>query len=37
MIDIFALVVIHALLVLAAWQLVQRDDLDREDQAGTDA
>jgi hypothetical protein len=28
MIDIFALVVTHAVLALALWRLVQRDDLD---------
>ena len=30
MIDNFALVVTHALLALALWRLVQRDDLDSD-------
>lgn len=30
MIDNFALVITHAVLALALWRLVQRDDLDRD-------
>ncbi len=30
MIDNFALVITHALLALALWRLVQRDDLDAD-------
>lgn len=30
MVDYFALAVTHALLALAAWRLLRRDDLDRE-------
>lgn len=30
MIDNFALVVTHAVLALALWRLVRRDDLDRD-------
>lgn len=30
MIDLFALALTHGLLLLAAWRLVQRPDLDRE-------
>jgi len=30
MVDIFALSTAHALLVLAAWRLMARDDLDSE-------
>jgi len=31
MVDIFALGITHLLLALAAWRLLLRDDLDRED------
>jgi hypothetical protein len=31
MIDLFALAVSHGLMMLAAWRLLSRDDLDRED------
>ena len=34
MIDNFALVVTHAVLALALWRLVQRDDLDADPPAG---
>lgn len=34
MVDIFALGLTHALLALAAWRLVQRDDLDRDPAPG---
>ena len=30
MVDIFALSVPHAMLLIAIWRLLQRDDLDRE-------
>jgi hypothetical protein len=30
MIDLFALAVSHGLMILAAWRLLSRDDLDRE-------
>jgi hypothetical protein len=30
MIDLFALAVSHGLMLLAAWRLLSRDDLDRE-------
>jgi hypothetical protein len=30
MVDIFALSIVHGLLVLAAWRLMARDDLDAE-------
>jgi hypothetical protein len=33
MVDYFALALSHGLLVLAAWQLLQRDDLDVDPQA----
>jgi hypothetical protein len=35
MIDLFALAVSHGLMMLAAWRLLSRDDLDREDPAAT--
>jgi hypothetical protein len=31
MVDYFAIGLTHALIALAAWRLMQRDDLDRED------
>ena len=34
MIDLFALVLIHALLALAAWRLVRRNDLDAQPESG---
>ena len=30
MVDLFALVLTHGLLALAAWRLIQRADLDRD-------
>jgi hypothetical protein len=33
MIDTFSLALTHGLLLLAAWRLLQRPDLDREDGA----
>lgn len=33
MIDYFALALTHGLLALAAWRILQRDDLDHEDPA----
>jgi hypothetical protein len=30
MVDLFALALTHGLLALAAWRLMQRDDLDRD-------
>jgi hypothetical protein len=33
MIDTFALALTHGLMLLAAWRLVSRDDLDREEDA----
>lgn len=30
MIDLFSLALTHGLLMLAAWRLLKRDDLDRE-------
>ena len=37
MVDNFALVLIHGLLLLAVWRLMQRDDLDRDPVPGSDA
>jgi hypothetical protein len=34
MVDLFALALSHALLALAAWRLVLRDDLDADREAG---
>jgi hypothetical protein len=34
MIDLFALGLTHALMALAAWRLLARADLDREDRDG---
>jgi hypothetical protein len=31
MIDNFAILLTHGLMLLAAWRLLKRDDLDRED------
>ena len=36
MIDMFGLALSHGLLMLAAWRLLSRPDLDREDAAGDD-
>ena len=36
MIDDFALGLTHALLLLAAWRLLRRPDLDREDAGAND-
>lgn len=36
MIDYFALALTHGLLALAAWRMLQRDDLDREATPGDD-
>ena len=36
MIDNFALALPHALLAYALWRMLQRADLDSEDQAGED-
>ena len=33
MIDLFSLGVSHGLILLAAWRLLSRDDLDRDDAA----
>lgn len=35
MIDLFSLALTHGLLMLAAWRLLGRKDLDREPEAGT--
>jgi hypothetical protein len=37
MIDNFALAISHGLLILAAWLLLRRDDLDREESRRDDA
>lgn len=37
MIDLFALAVSHGLMMLAAWRLLSRDDLDREAPEGAPA
>jgi hypothetical protein len=37
MIDLFSLGVSHGLIILAAWRLLSRDDLDREDAPPSDA
>jgi len=35
MIDLFSLVLTHGLLMLAAWRLLGRKDLDRDPEPGT--